>query len=154
MLTATIVVGVLVGGRLRPATRWLRDRYASRSVARMRLRTAGEVRRQLMSRVQSVHEVRELLHKVLRAHYGLPPGEVTSEEVAACLRQAGVDEELVSACTDLLKACAGAEFAPDFNPVSLSELTSRAERLTGQLAKAHTASRSGDRQGAVSQTAP
>jgi plasmid stability protein len=143
ILTVAVVLGVLVAGRFRPTLRWVRSEYASGTAARLRSRAAGHVRRRLTSKVQSAQEVRELLHQALRSHYDLPAGEVTSADVADRLRQAGVDDELVNACTDLLKACATAEFAPDFNSVSLSELAERARRLTQQLATVHRAVRSG-----------
>src|SRR5262249_37060376 len=132
-LAGIVVLGVLLGGRLRRTLRHLRNQHANRDRTRMHEQTAGEVRRQLTSSVQSVHEVRELLQKVLRRQYGMPPGEITPYDAALRLRQAGVDEGLAGACAELLEACAAAEFAPGVNPVSLPELRRRAGQLTSRL---------------------
>jgi hypothetical protein len=128
----TLVAGVLIGGRLR---RW-RAQQPSRAAEQQRQQAAGEVCRQLTSRVQSVHEVRELVQKVLRARFGLPAGEITPHDAAERLRQAGVRDDLASESAELLESCAAAEFAPGVNPVSLPELIARAERLTTQLTNA------------------
>jgi hypothetical protein len=128
----TLVAGVLVGGRLK---RW-RAQQPSRAAEQQRQQAAGEVRRQLASRVQSVHEVRELVQKALRARFGLPAGEITPRDAAERLRQAGIGDALASQCAELLETCVAAEFAPGVNPVSLPELIARAERLVAQLMSA------------------
>jgi len=127
------VAGVLGGGR---ALRRARSSRASRATSQHPQRAVGEVRRQLASRVQSAREVRELLQQALRARFGLPGGEITPQDAAERLRQAGADTHLADACAELLASCAAAEFAPGVNSVSVAELAPRAEELIGRMARA------------------
>jgi hypothetical protein len=135
VLAGVVVGGVLIGGHMRRTMRRLSANRNSRALVQDHQRAAGEVRRQLASSVQSVHDIRELLQTVLRTRFGLPPGEITPADARSRLCQAGVDEGLANACSELLESCAAAEFAPGINPVSVPELAARAERLTAQLAK-------------------
>lgn len=135
-VAVAVVAAVLVGGRMRRTMRRLREGKASRAVAQDHQRAAGEVRRKLDSSVHSVHDVRELLQMALRIRFDLPPGEITPHDAAMRLHHAGVDPSLVNACAELLDTCAAAEYAPGVNPVSLPELTARAERLIARLANA------------------
>jgi hypothetical protein len=131
-----LMAGVLGRGRVRRAVRGLRGAKATRAAARLQQMAAGEIGRQLSSRVQSVQEVRELLQQALRARFGLPPGEITPHDAAERLRQAGADDRLADACAELLATCAATEYAPGADPVSVPELAARTERLIGQLASA------------------
>src|SRR5262249_33387007 len=134
-LAVILVAAVLVGGRMRRTMRHLRDTRASLTAAENHQRAAGELRRQLVSTVQSAQDVRELLQSALRTRFDLPAGEITPHDAARRLLQAGVDEGLANACSELLEACSMAEFAPGINSVPLPELAARAERLIAQLAK-------------------
>jgi hypothetical protein len=136
LVAAALVAVVLLGGRLRRAAHQFRLSQASREVARQHRRAAGEVRRQLTSRVQSVHDVRELVQHMLRTRFGMPEGEITPHDAAERLQAAGVEQGLARSCADLLDQCAAAEFAPGVDPVSVPELGARAEQLVSRISGA------------------
>jgi hypothetical protein len=79
--------------------------------------------------------VRELLQNALRKCLHLPPGEITSQDASEKLRQAGVARALADECAEILDACAAAEFGPGTESTLLSELTSRTEKVIGQISK-------------------
>jgi hypothetical protein len=133
VVAGILVAGVLGGGR---ALRHVRAAKANHATLQLHQRAAGDVRRQLASRVQSVGEVRELLQQALRARFGLPGGEITPQDAAEQLRQAGTDTHLANACAELLASCAAAEFAPGVDSVSVPDLAAQAEVLIGRIAKA------------------
>src|SRR5262249_47003948 len=137
-LAVALVAAVLLGSRMRRTMRRLRDHRANRAAAQDQQRRAGEVRRQLASSAQSVHDVRELLQRALQRRFGLPPGEITPHDAASRLHEAGVDAGLANAFSELLEVCAMAEFAPGVSSVPLPELAAQAERLIAKLAKCNS----------------
>jgi hypothetical protein len=73
---------------------------------------------------------------MLRSRFGMPAGEITPHDAAERLRRAGVADGLANACASLLEDCAAAEFAPGVSPMSLPDLTARAERLVAEISSA------------------
>jgi hypothetical protein len=135
-VAGALVLAVLVGGWMRRTMRRLRQGQANRVQARQHARAAGEVRQELHSSVQSVHDVRELVQRMLRSRFGLQPGEITPQDAAEHLRQAGVSDGLASSCASFLEECAAAEFAPGLSHMALPELAERAEKLIAEITRA------------------
>jgi hypothetical protein len=131
-----LVAGVFIGGWRRRTARRLRANKADRAADSQRQQAAGVLRQQLVSRVQTAHDVHELVQQALRARFDLPPGEITPKDAAERLCQLGVDGKLAHACANLLKTCAAAEFAPGVPALPLPELAAEAERLLAQLMSA------------------
>jgi hypothetical protein len=126
-----LVAAVLLRGRVR---RWQARR--SEKSANWRQRQATEaVHRSPTRQIQSAQDVRELLQNALRKWLHLPPGEITSQDASEKLRQAGVDRALADECAEILDACAAAEFGPGIESKLLSELTSRTQKVIGQISK-------------------
>jgi hypothetical protein len=134
LLAGMVVAGVLAGGRIRQTFSRLRTNQATKSLLRQHQQTLGEVHRKLASQPGSPHEVRELVQRMLRQRFGMPPGEITAHDAAERLRQAGVAESVARSCEELMEQCAAAEFAPGMQPVPLPELAARAEGLVRHIA--------------------
>jgi hypothetical protein len=128
-----VACGAGLGFWLAHRTRKQRQTRNERKITEGFLRAA---RTSLTQGPASVAEVGELLHDFLRSRFALPAGEVTPHDAAVCLRGAGVAEEQVHACQELLQTCAAAEFAPGMLDVSVSELADTAAKLIERLAAA------------------
>jgi hypothetical protein len=108
----------------------LRRIRAATAEDRQRLQTAQDVHRRLRTPVTaSAASVRRLLTDFLRARLKMPPGEITPDDAAERLEQAGVNPLLARQFADLLDTCTTAEFAPGLVPIPPSDLAARADRL-------------------------
>jgi hypothetical protein len=134
---AALALAFVVTAAMLLVGRWKAHRSAG--VNRARLRHDGqrtqELRTELSRRAGSIQDVRELVQKVLRERFHLPPGEITGRDAAEKLREDGVDGALADECAAILDACAVAEFAPGIEAPSVADLKARAERWMGEISR-------------------
>jgi hypothetical protein len=126
---AALVVlgGIGIGLRRR---RPQRRQQAARK--RQQRQTIEQARQRLHEPALTAADVSAAVQDCLRARLEMTPGEITPEEAAERLRQAGYPPELAESCAAMLRECATRQFAPD-QASAANDLASSANHLLDDI---------------------
>ncbi|MGH7169192.1 MAG: hypothetical protein ACRELG_02800, partial [Gemmataceae bacterium] len=123
-----LILGVVVGLRRWPAAR---SQHAVR--LRWQRQDIAQARQRLQAPSLTAAEVSAAVQDFLRIRLDMAAGEITPEEAAECLTQAGYPPELTESCAEVLRACASRQFAPGQATSGAEDLAIVADRILGTI---------------------
>jgi hypothetical protein len=128
LAAVAVLAGIVLGRRRRRGSQPRQP-----ALPREQRPTIEQVRQRLHAPSLTANDVSAAVQDFLRIQLEMSSGEITPNEAAERLTQAGYPPELTEACAEVLRECATRQFAPGQTPSSANDLALSADRILGDI---------------------